>query len=119
MRVQLAVAVVVLVMGCSAMQEDTHRAYFHEDDRYPREFSATHLGQDFDDTSVTDLLSPAERDALELTDWHRVGRDEGRNDALADLGREPTQGDKVAGATMTLIGLGITVGAMVAPFLLY
>lgn len=111
--------VVVLTVGC-AMQEDKHRAYFHDENKYPAEFSASHLGQDFGDSSVTDLLSPAERQALKGTEWHRVGRDEvGRGDeAFPKLGEEPSSSDKVAGATMTLIGLGITVGAMVAPYFL-
>lgn len=111
--------VVVLAVGCSVPQ-DNHRAYFHDDNRYPAEFSASHLGQDFDDSSVTELLSPAERNALTDTEWHRVGREPaGRgSDAFAELGKEPTTGDKVAGTTMTLIGLGITVGAMVAPYFL-
>jgi hypothetical protein len=117
------VAAVALVIGCT--MHDKHRAYFHDDSKYPEAFSATHLGQGFDESSVVDFLSPAERAALHKTDWHMAARDSLAESAAAgDLGvtapgGEPSTGDKIAGATMSVLGMGITVGAIVAPFFLY
>ena len=116
---KMAVVVVALVMGCSV--PDKHRAYFHDDTKFPEAFSAAHIGQDFEERSVVDLLSPDERGAMRRTDWNWASRDtaDGNDPAIAEPGAEPSTSDKIAGTTMSLIGMGITLGAIAAPYLLY
>ena len=118
MRTWLVVKVAMVALLVSCAVPDKHRAYFHDDTKYPDAFSATHLGQDFDERSVTDLLSPGEREALQKTDW-QLSSDRADAADFASLGAEPSTGDKVAGTTMTVVGMAITVGAMVAPYLLF
>lgn len=121
MRTWLGMLVVVgaLVGGCG--MQDKHRAYFHDEESSRPEFAATHLGQNFDERSVTDFLSPEERQALAMTDWGPRGAfDTGRvSGEPPPPDADQSTGDKIAGTTMTLLGLGITLGAMVAPYLLY
>lgn len=124
MRTWLLVKVVIvgLIVGCAGV-EDKHRAYFHDDSKYPSGFSASHLGQDFDERGVVDLLSPEERRAMAKTDWSWGSRERDvANDfdpSGAELGAEPSSSDKFAGATMSVLGMAITLGAMAAPFFLY
>ena len=114
----MTLVVVALVVGC-AMQ-DKHRPYFHDEGKYPDAFSATYMGQDFDERSVVDFLSPAEREALRKTDWQMASEHADEFDqSSTGLGAPPSTGDKVAGTTMSVIGMGIALGAMAAPFLLY
>ena len=66
----------------------------------------------------TCALPISEREALHKTDW-QLSSDRADAAEFASLGAEPSTSDKVAGTTMTVVGMAITVGAMVAPYLLF
>jgi hypothetical protein len=120
MRGWLGALLLVVVAGCQV--EDHHRPYFHDDTNDLPEFSAMHLGQPFEDQSVTDILSPDERAALVHSDFSEVvgaSDDDLTSPHSLEPPKQPNAGDKAAGIGMSLLGVGITLGAMAAPYLLF
>ena len=95
-------------------------------------FTAARLdGRYDDDDRIVKMLSPEQRDALdragmmrhsavddaagdgELAEGDEVAADEEGEDA------EHTTGEKVTGTMMSLLAVGVTLGMMVAPYLLF
>ena len=106
-----------LVGGCT--MEDSHRPYFHDDSKDLPEFSAARLGQPFDDASISEVLSPEEREALSMSEFADMFAPPENDGGERPAPRGQSTGDKIAGASMSLIGVGITLGAMAAPYLLF
>ncbi len=114
-----AVAIAVLVGGCAA---DRHRPSFHDDAEDIPAFSASHLGDPPDNDSVADLLLPEEREAVLRSGMTGVRVDPAG--AVSHLDDPPKTGisgalDKVGKVFVSLLGVALTVGAAVAPFLLF
>ena len=111
----VVVAAVVLAGACSTEQE-----------RPKSPFSAGRL-DDSDDETIADLLSPDERKALERSGV-QVGQ---HHDEGGELGStdEPTKdepkssfdrsADKAGKLGVALLSVGVTLGALAAPFFLF
>lgn len=125
-RLGRVVLVVGLVVGCGAM--DTHRPLFHEEDDDLPAFSAARLGDRFDEDSAADFLDPSEREALKRSQMgQRPSREErlaDRQSKLDDPQRPPQSGfghalDEAGKASLSLFGVGLTLAAAAAPYLLF
>jgi len=124
-------AVVVTACGLEDSYRDSHRPAFHDSESGNPEFEKIRMGQDFDEFSAMDLLSADERQALRNSGYPSNGlfAEELREEPdgmPADLGPEdpPKTGmrrtlDKAAGATVAILGVGVTLGMMAAPYLLF
>ncbi len=118
---------VALIAGACGL-EDKHRPAFHDDSKDNPEFSKIRLGDGFDDDSASDLLTPEEREAVKRSGMTGVHvADE--NDPLDDEARkletpEPPKGpvaralDNAGKVGVALLSVGVTLGALVAPFFL-
>jgi len=120
MRVILVVAVGLLLVGAGACGTEKSRP--KDDDG---NFSAAQLGGRYKpDDPIVQMLSPEQRQALRDADMMQEpdpdATDElGDDQAAADGEEESTTGEKVAGSMMSLLAVGISLGVMVAPYLLF
>jgi hypothetical protein len=111
----------LLVAACGI---DQHRPFFHGDDDETPEFSAARLGDPFDADSVTDFLAPEEREAvmrsgmtgLRLHDANDSGAARPEPEPKSRIGRALDTAGKVG---VSLLGVGVTLGAAAAPFLMF
>ena len=119
-RVAGLAAVATLVAACAM---DQHRPYFHDEDKDTPEFSAARLGDPIDEDSVADFLKPDERNAVRRSGMTGIRVDEPK--AELDEPAKPPQGpvahalDTAGKVGVSLLGVGLTIGAAVAPFLLF
>jgi hypothetical protein len=108
----------VLAVGCGA---DKQRPVVGEND-----ITAAHLRGLREDRSVVRHLEPTEEEARALAEEElaRTGGaapapgDEGWSEDL-DLEEEPTTQDKVEQASIAVLQVAVTLGAMVAPYFLF
>ncbi len=108
-----AVGLVAVLLGCAAEQKRIGDA----EDIGP-EFSAARLGQP--SRSMLTYLSPEERDALEKVGMEAPDPGLGDLEAAESLDDENVEtSEKVARATISVLGVGLTLGAMAAPYLLF
>ena len=122
MRGAVAAMVAVVVLAVGACGPETHRPFFHEDSEDMPEFSAARLGDPWSEGSAADLLGPDEKDAV-----RRAGmpvRDGASPSAEARAAEEPMNGvestaDKAGKASVALLSVGLTLGALVAPFFMF
>jgi len=111
----------VVVASCGPMRSSTLDDAERQEDP---EFASSHLHDPFGEESVMDLLAPDERDAV-----RRSGMtfDEPAHDPsiTATAAERPPQGrvaramDTAGKATVTALGVGMSVGMAVAPFFLF
>jgi hypothetical protein len=119
-RVAGLAAVVTLVAACAM---DQNRPFFHDEDKDTPEFSAARLGDPMDEDSVADFLRPDERNAVRRSGMTGIRVDEPK--AELDEPAKPPQGavahalDTTGKVGVSLLGVGLTIGAAVAPFLLF
>src|SRR5437867_588355 len=128
--VGLLVAATVGVGGCAL--EDQHHPFFHDKDSEAPELSSARLGDSWEDDSVSDFLTADERQALRHSGTSALRADdldddlgEGeRAEAEEPLPKEP-QGavsralDKAGKVAVSALGVGISVGMVVAPYFLF
>ena len=115
---------VTVVAGCG--MEDKHRPFFHDPNAEAPELSAARLGDGFDDDSAADFLRPEEREAVRragITDIHLSEAEDGSAPRIPEpatpkgpIGRAFDTAGKIG---VALLGVGLTLGAAVAPFLLF
>lgn len=102
---------------------------FHDESKDAAELSAVHLRDGFDGASVVDLLGPQEKGAVERSGMSFGADPDGppgappRRNVSAD-DDEPKTGfgramDTAGKVGVTLLGVGVSVGAVVAPFFLF
>ena len=115
--------VALLVAACGL--EDKHRPAFHDDSKDIPEFSKARLGDGFDDDSASDFLTAEERQAIKrsgMTGVHVADEDDLANDEedqqQPDAEKSPTAHalDKAGKVGVALLSVGVTLGALVAPF---
>jgi hypothetical protein len=121
-----AVAAVALAVGVSlgACGPESHRPFFHDDRDDLPEFSAARLGDPMEEGAIMSMLSPAEREAVRRAGLPLRDVEPPAAAAAAEPppARERTVGDTLdtAGkATLAALGVAVSVGAMVAPYLLF
>jgi len=126
--VVVGVAVTVYLGGCAA--QDQHRPFFHDDEKDIPEFSHSRLGDSWEDDSVAEFLRPEERAALRRSGTSGLRADdldqpEEEADADDALPEEPQGGpvsralDKAGKVAVSALGVGISVGMIVAPYFLF
>ena len=126
----LLVAAVLGVGGCGL--EDKHHPFFHDKDSEAPELEGAHLGDSWEDDSVADFLSPDERDSLRQSGTAYIRADDDLDDDLIDSEHakadEPLPDeqdgfkrtlDKAGKMAVSALGVGITVGMVVAPYFLF
>jgi len=101
----LALAGLLLVGACGA--ERRHAAHSDDD---PADFSADGLDDLDEEGAMTDLLDPQERDATE--------RSELPGDARPGADKQ-NAGDTAGKVGLSVLTVALSVGAAVAPFLLF
>jgi hypothetical protein len=127
----------VMVLGALALAacgyEDRHRAFFHDDSKDRPEFSAVHLGDGFEDDSAADFLNPTEKEAVEKSrvSDSKLEMEPGPDGSLrlvpakepAAAAREPQQEegflDRAGKVSVSVLGVGLSLAAAAAPFLLF
>jgi hypothetical protein len=119
-RVVLVGLAVVVAVACADKKTRLNTA---------EDFSAAHLGAP--SPSLLRYLSPEEKDALmrvgddvdepETAGLHPGDEGYGEDDGLGvdDNGGQETLSEKTAKASVSLLGVGLTLGALAAPFLLF
>jgi hypothetical protein len=125
--VVLAVVAVGLGAGCAV--QDDRRPWFHDPDKDMPEFSASRLGDSWEEDSVASFLRPEEREALRRsgTAGLRASDLDEPAERPADdelLANESDDGmgrafDKAGKMAVTALGVGVTVGMVVAPYFLF
>ena len=124
----LLVAAVVGTGGCGI--SDQHRPFFHEDDKDTEEFSTARLGDSWEDNSVADFLRPEERTALRQSGTAALRADDLMDEpdehgaASVAFPDEPKTGvgaalDKAGKVAVSALGVGISIGMVVAPYFLF
>jgi hypothetical protein len=119
MRGAVAAVVTAVVLAVGACGPETHRPFFHDDSEDMPEFSAARLGDPWGEGSAADLLGPDEKDAV-----RRAGlpvRDGASPSEEGRAAKEPpgdveSAADKAGKASVALLSVGLTLGALVAPF---
>jgi hypothetical protein len=120
------VAALVFVGACGL--EDHHRPSFHDEKNETPEFSDTHLDDPFEKSSAADFLSPTERDAVRRSGMTGFGLeddpdaaelDEATADPPPAHGTAARAADKAGKVGVALLSVGVTLGALVAPFFLF
>jgi len=114
-----AVVAAGLAIGCGAARESP----WHDPQKESPELSAVQLGDPWSEGSAADFLGPQERDAVASSgaSW----TDEDVRLAMRENARPAPQGtmekaaDHAGKLGVTLMGVGITLGAVVAPFFLF
>ena len=115
----------VVGLLASACAVDQHRPYFHDDEKDTPAFSAARIGDKFDDDSVADFLEPEEREAVRRSGMTGIRVEDAA--ALDEVAKapEPPKGpiasalDKVGKVGVSLLGVCVTIGMAIAPFLLF
>ena len=117
----LGLAVAALVGGACGMEKERAK-----DDAA---FSAEHLGDPDDEESIADLLSPEQREALERSGM-KTGPQLADDDELPHhrkaagedeqpKGRLERTSDTAGKLGVALLSVGVTLGALAAPFFLF
>ena len=118
---------VALALGGCGL-EDKHRPAFHDDSKDIPEFSKARLGDGFDDDSASDFLTAEERQAIKrsgMTGVHVAEEDDLANDEEGQQETDPPKGpmahalDKAGKMAVEALGVGISVGMVVAPYFLF
>jgi hypothetical protein len=120
MRGAVAAVVTAVVLAAGACGPETHRPFFHDDTEDMPEFSAARLGDPLEEGSAADLLGPDERDAvrragLPVRDLPETPDGEARP-AKEQPGGVAHAADTAGKASVALLSVGLSLGAMVAPF---
>jgi len=123
--VGLLAAATVYVGGCAA--QDQHRPFFHDDDKDMQEFSGARLGDSWEDDSVADFLRPEERAALRESGTAALRADDldepdsEASEAVPDESKGGITGalDKAGKVAVSALGVGISIGMVVAPYFLF
>ncbi len=123
------VVAVAVGLGVGCAMQDERRPWFHDDDKDMPEFSQARLGDSWEEDSVASFLRPEERDALRrsgtaglrASDLDEPEERPKDDDLLADesesgVGRAFDKAGKMA---VTALGVGVTVGMVVAPYFLF
>jgi hypothetical protein len=121
----LAVAAIVVGgwLGACGMDQK-HKPFFHQDDEDGPAYSSK-LGDPLDEDSVAALLTPDEREAVERSGMkvrHESDQDESSDPSSRPKGyadSEDSTADKAGKLSMALLTVGITLGAMAAPFFMF
>lgn len=112
------VVALAIAVGCGAAARESP---WHDPDKATPELSAVHIGDPWIEGSVADFLGPQEREAV--TNSGLSWADEDVRTAMKDA--QPTRSenermlDHAGKLGVTLMGVGITIGAAVAPFFLF
>jgi hypothetical protein len=119
----------LVAVGC-ANQQHTTRPYSHDDGDDRGKLSAARLGDPWEEDSPIDFLDDEQRQAVQqagLAGWHF---EDGERSELSLADREAIEeasqpqgafsraADKVAKVGVVLLGVGVTLGMLVAPFFL-
>lgn len=107
-----AVAVVVTLLGVSCGMDQRSKK-----EEPTRTFSASRLGMPT--TSMWEALTPEQREALRDGEMYEEFPAE---DEFAQVDEEDPDGttmEKVESVSVSLLSIGVTLGAMAAPFLLF
>jgi hypothetical protein len=115
-------------LAVSCAQQQQTRPYFHDETKDLPVFSAARLGDPWGEDSPIDFLEPEQQEAVEragLSGWGFDGETDlpAAERAALEHASEP-QGafgrfaDKVAKVSVVLLGVGVTLGMLVAPFFL-
>ena len=114
---------VALALGACGL-EDKHRPAFHDDSKDIPEFSKARLGDGFDDDDASDFLTREERQAVKssgMTGVH-VADDDDLDDEEGQQEADPPKSatahalDNAGKMGVALLSVGVTLGALVAPF---
>jgi hypothetical protein len=119
-------------IGGACSNVDMHRPFFHDAASESPTLSRARLGESFDEASATEFLSAEERAALVRSGYSADDsillaehpEDELLTDREAEAAAKP-QGpvkrmlDKTAKVSIVVLSVGMTLGAMAAPYLLF
>lgn len=122
MRGAVAAVVAVVILALGACRPETHRPFFHDDAEDMPEFSAARLGDPWAEGSAADLLGPDEKEALRRSG--KPVRDGLSPSAEARANQEPmsdaeSTADTAGKASIAVLSVGLTLGALVAPFFMF
>lgn len=117
------VAALALVGACG-IEDPHHRAAFHDDSVSSPEFDAMGIGDPFGQDSAADFLTPEERDAVRRSGMTGVHADEPAARMSKEEQDQAKSGaartaDKAGKVGVALLSVGMTLGAVVAPFFLF
>jgi len=115
MRLGLAMALLVVVLGIAACGPEKPPPVVGED-----EITAAHLRNLQEDPPLLHQLEPTEEERRALAEEGLApstapGDDSGNRNEIEE---EPTTEQKVTGASIGLLQVAVTIGAMVAPYFL-
>ena len=122
MRGAVVAIVAAVILAVGACGPETHRPFFHDDSEDLPEFSAERLGDPWGEGLVTDMLDPDEKDAVRRAGLPVHDDAEPSNEARADEkppSRASTVADKAGKVSVALLSVGITLGALAAPFFMF
>jgi len=115
-------------VGCG--QQHSSRPYFHDESSDRQAFSAARLGEPWEEDSPIDFLDDEQRQAVQqagLSGWHFEDDEAGElslsdqkaiEEASQPQGAFARAADKAAKVGVVLLGVGVTLGMLVAPFFL-
>jgi hypothetical protein len=86
------------------------------------EITAAHLRSLTDEPPLLRHLEPTEEEARELANEEQAAASDkttGGSGDRSEIEEEPTTEDKVAGASIALLQVAVTIGAMVAPYFFF
>ena len=115
-------AIVIVVAACGV---DQHRPYFHDDAADTPEFSATRLGDPPEEDSVAKFLNDDEREAVRRSGMTGIRVDDPKTALDAVPSEDPPKGpvgsamDKAGKVGVSVLGVGLSLAAAAAPFLLF
>ncbi len=128
----VTVAVASLV-GCAL--EDSHRPVFHDESKDNPELSAGRIGEPWEQSDISQFLNPQERAALARSGAHdlTLSPEESADGTVRWVVQRPTEAeadtapvkedegmlDKAGRVGVVVFGVGLSVAAAVAPYLLF
>jgi hypothetical protein len=116
MRLGLAMVLLAVRLGIVGCGPEKPPPVVGEDD-----ITAAHLRSLQDEPSLLRHLEPTEEEARELAKEEQSAASDtaaGSGDR-SELEEEPTTENKVAGASIALLQVAVTIGAMVAPYFFF